>query len=245
MDHNFVATLKDLQASVERAFGKIKSNLGKFSSKDYSQQVTSMQSLRIEQQGAKTNINLMKMEVENLNEENNKTAWQETISKLQSQLDSYKKEISEKGQSMKTDTLGEEDIKVDLKGITVQQAFDRGDKILQQDQDAISRIKKVVNEDVDTMKQVNVELNAQSDKLDVVDEDLKEIDYSLKRAGEQIKAMFKIYATDKLIICMIVVIILLIISIIVVAAVNGKPSSSGATDHFNKTLSTNTTLASL
>lgn len=243
MDNNFIATLKDLQASVERGFSKLKVNLDKFNSKDYSQQGTAMKTLEVEQNGAKTNINLMKMEVENLNEENNKTQWQGMISKLQSQLEGYKKEISEKRKSMKSNTLIEDDIKVDVKGMSVQQAFDRGDKILQHDQDAINRIVKVVNEDVGTMKQVNIELNAQSDKLDAVDQDLKEIDYSLKRAGEQIKAMFKIYATDKLIVCMIIVILLIIIAIIIVAAVGDKKSNPKTpTDFFNSTSTVNTTL---
>jgi hypothetical protein len=69
------------------------------------------------------------------------------------------------------------------------------------------------------MKDVNVEINRQNEVLDNVNDEIKEIDFSLKRARKQMKTMLKMYATDKIIMCMIVVIILIIIIIIIVAAV--------------------------
>ena len=83
-------------------------------------------------------------------------------------------------------------------------------------------MKKIVGEDVDTMKEVNRELNRQNEALDNAENNLKEIDYSLKRAGKQVKTMFKMYATDKLIMCMIVVILLVIIAIIIASFVGSK-----------------------
>ena len=50
------------------------------------------------------------------------------------------------------------DAKVDLSKLTSQQVMDRGDKILNEDKNALNRMKKVLNTDLDTMKNVNKEL---------------------------------------------------------------------------------------
>ena len=81
-------------------------------------------------------------------------------------------------------------------------------------------MKKVVGEDVNTMREVNQELNRQNEALDNAENNLKEIDFSLKRAGQQIRTMFKMYASDKLILCLIFVIILIILCIIIASIVN-------------------------
>ena len=80
---------------------------------------------------------------------------------------------------------------------------------------------KIVNNDVDQMKNVNVELNAQQEKLENVDSDLKEMDYSLKRAGKQITNMFKLYAKDKCILGLIIIIVIIIVVIIIVSICGG------------------------
>ena len=78
-------------------------------------------------------------------------------------------------------------------------------------------MKKIVYQDLDTMKEVNRELLSQHEKLENAENDLQEIDYSLNRAGKQIKTMAKMYATDKLIMCMICCILLVVIAIVVVS----------------------------
>ena len=113
------------------------------------------------------------------------------------------------------------DAKVDLNQLNAQQVIDRGDKILDVDDQAIDNMAKIVNKDVDQMKNVNVELNAQQEKLENVDADLKEMDYSLKRAGKQITSMFKMYSHDKCITGLIIVILVIIVVIIIVAACGG------------------------
>ena len=106
--------------------------------------------------------------------------------------------------------------------------MDRGDKILEADRNAITRMKKVVYQDLDTMKEVNKELLSQHEKLENAENDLKEIDYSVNRAGKQIKIMAKMYATDKLIMCMICCILLVVVAIIVVSLVFGSDEEENA-----------------
>ncbi len=67
------------------------------------------------------------------------------------------------------------------------------------------------------MKDVNKELLSQREKLENAENELKEIDYSLNRAGKQLKTMAKMLATDKLILCMIGCIIIVVIAIIIVS----------------------------
>ena len=120
------------------------------------------------------------------------------------------------------------DAKIDVSKLTSQQAMDRGDKILQADRNAITRMKKVVYQDLDTMKEVNKELLSQHEKLENAENDLKEIDYSVNRAGKQIETMAKMYATDKLIMCMICCILLVVVAIIVVSLVFGSDEEENA-----------------
>ena len=101
------------------------------------------------------------------------------------------------------------------------QAMNDGDKIIKHDGEIINNMKEMVDKDLKTMQGVNIELERQHVVLDNVDKDLKDIDYSLKRAGQQIRNILKRYATDKLIMCFIVVIILVILAIII-ASIAGK-----------------------
>ena len=55
----------------------------------------------------------------------------------------------------------------------------------------------MVHGDIETMKGVNNELNRHNEVLENVNDDLNEIDFSLKRAGKQIKTMLKMNAIDK------------------------------------------------
>ena len=126
------------------------------------------------------------------------------------------------------------DAKIDVSKLTSQQAMDRGDNILKADRDAIARMKKVVYNDLDKMKDINKELLSQNEKLENAENDLKEIDYSVNRAGKQIKTMAKMYATDKFILCMIACILLVVIVIVIVALVlpSSEEESNGKQDTF-------------
>jgi len=218
MDNNSIAYLKDYQHLVERSIKKIEKNIKEFKS---SKNQKILKDLNKEINNSKGNLNLMKMECTNLKEEENQSEWNGTINKLTAKLDTLKQTVNNlKNQNVIDNTVDESDIdvKIDKSKLTSKQAMERGDKILKEDRNAIGNIKNIVNNDIDTMKNVKQELNRQVEVLNNVDDDLKEIDFSLKRAGKQMKTMLKMYATDKLIMCMIFVIILIIVVIIIVAA---------------------------
>lgn len=236
MDNNSIAILQDYESSIESSFKKMEKSAKSFEGSDQSQQNLIITTLNNELGTAKTNIGLMKMELSNLKEEGNISKWQEIINELQKTHDSFKAQMIQmrnKKNSMNDDPSNL-DVRVDMSKMSSQQVMNRGDDLLNADREAISRIKNVVNQDLDTMKEVNKELLSQNEKLENADKDLKEIDYSLNRAGKQIKTMAKMYATDKLIMCMIVCILLVIIAIVVVSFIfGGSENENTQHDSFN------------
>ena len=232
-----MAILQDYQSSIDTSYKKIEKFTKDYEGSDQSQQNLIMNNASMELSSAKTNLGLMKMELSNLKEEGNISKWQGIISELQSKHDSYKtllKQMKNKKNNAVDDPLNI-DVKVDLSKMTSQQVMDRGDNILNADREAIDRMKKVVNQDLDTMKDVNKELLSQNEQLENANKELKEIDYSLNRAGRQIKTMAKMYATDKLIMCMILCILIVIIAILIVSFAfdGGDSNSNGQHDSFN------------
>lgn len=238
METNAIATLQDYQASVERSFKKIEKNLSEYATSEISQQNLMISNINRELANVKNNIAQMRLEISTLNEEEHQTKWQSILSEIQSKNDLFKKQISDLTKGKRADFADPTDIniKVDLSKISSQQAIERGNNLVKESGNAIKNMEKIVSSDVKTMQEVNKELDRQGQALDNADKDLKEIDYSLKRAGEQMKTMFKMFATDKLIMCMIVVIVLVIISIIVVSLVGGDENNNynTPTDIFSK-----------
>ena len=223
MDNNSIAILKDYQSSIENSFKKIERLFYESSEADPSQKNISMNNINSEMKSVKYTIGLIKYEIANLKEESNINKWNEISSQLNARNDKYKLKYDQIKQSQENinnnidnDYLNI-DAKVDLSKMNSQQVMDRGSKILEQDKNAINRMKKVVYQDLETMKEVNKELVSQHEKLENAEVDLKEIDYSVNRAGKQIKTMAKMYSTDKLIMCMIFCILLVVIAIIIVS----------------------------
>ena len=223
MDTNSVAILQDYQSSIDISFKKMEKTSKEFEGADSSQQNLAINSLKKEVATIKTNIGLMKMELSNLKDEANVNQWQEVITELQTKHDKYKSKITQmENRKNNIDDGGlAVDSGVDVKQLNSEQAMKYGDNILASDRDAIKNMKKVVRQDLNTMKDVNRELLEQNEKLENAENDLKEIDYSLNRAGQQIKTMAKMYATDKMVLCMIFLIILIIVAIILMTTVFG------------------------
>ena len=221
MDNNSIAILQDYQTSIESSFKKIERLFNEAEGADLSQQNLAMNNIKLEINGAKNNMGLIKFETANLKEEGNVSKWNEIMAEMNLKLDSYKGRLDQLknggiNNNIENDPLNI-DAKVDLSKMTSQQVMNRGDEILRQDKDALNRIKKTVYHDLDTMKDVNKELLSQREKLENAENDLKEIDYSLNRAGKQLKTMAQMLATDKLILCMIGCIIIVVIAIIIVS----------------------------
>ena len=190
MDNNCIAYLKDYQLLVESSIKKIEKKMKEYKT---SKNHDILNSLNKEINSSKGNLNLMEMEIANLKDEENSSEWNEIINKLTKKVDSLKKSINEmknENQNIIDNTIDESDIdvKIDKSKLTSKQAMQRGDKILKEDKKALNNMKKVVQGDIQTMKDVNVELNRQNEVLDNVNDDLKGIDFSLKRAGKQMNA---------------------------------------------------------
>ena len=220
MDNNSIAILQDYQSSIDFSFKKIERLFTEAENSDLSQKNLSMNSITSELKSVKNNIGLIRFEIANLKEESNVNKWNEIVSQINSRNDNFKLHLDQLKNNQNSNSIDDPlniDAKIDVSKLTSQQAMDRGDKILQADRNAIDRMKKVVYQDLDTMKEVNRELLSQNEKLENAENDLKEIDYSVNRAGKQIKTMAKMLATDKLIMCMIVCILLVIIAIVIVS----------------------------
>ena len=231
MDNNSIAILQDYQSSIETSFKKIERLLNDATGAELSQQNLAVNNINNEMKAIKGNIGLIKFEIANLKEESNRTKWNEITSQINSRLDSYKERLNELrngGSNNDTNDHLNIDAKVDLSKLTSQQVMDRGDKILNEDKNALNRMKKVLNTDLDTMKNVNKELLIQNEKLENADNDLKEIDNSLNRAAKQMKTIAKMIATDKLIMCLIGFILLAIIAVVIVFFVLPSSNEDGS-----------------
>ena len=238
MDNNNIATLQDYQFLIETSFKKMEKLTKDFTILDQSQQNISLNTLNKEYENVKINIGLMNSELSSLKEETNSIKWKKIICDLQLIQDSYKVKIDKMKNKKNNNNIINDplsiDIKVDMTQMSSQQVINRGDNILHSDRGAIGRMKKIVNKDLDTMREINRELLGQNENLENSGKEIKEIDYSLNRAGKQIKTMAKIFATDKLIICMIFFILFVIIAIIILSFFfNGNENTNSKYDSFN------------
>jgi hypothetical protein len=240
-----IATLKDSKQKIEQILERIKKNLQKFGNLDPSEQDRTSNQLYTDFKYAGNELESMKVEVGNVKNESSQRAFKDQITILKQEIKKLQDDFTQK-QNSKNQLGGLllEDINLKVKRndeLNVQEAIDKGDNILREDKDAISRMNRQVRQDIDIAKAIQNDLEQQDQKLNKTEKDLKEIDYSLNRAGKQLKTMFKMYATDKLIMCMIVVIVLVIIAIIVVAAVGGDKEGKFNVPHDIFTSSTTTT----
>ena len=232
MDKDTISLLKDYESSIEKSFKKIDKSILPFIKNDKNKK-SLKSSLKQELEKIEKNIDLMKLEIQNLKDQEEKDLWNEKKSTLKSKFQTYSKmDISKisKLNRQKVDHL-DPDAKVNHRELTSQQAMDRGDLLVKVDGNIIGRIGRVVNGDIDTIKGTNEELNIQKEKLENVDKDLVEIDYSLNRARNKITSMFKMYSKDKCIICLIVVILIIIVTIIIISACGGDNANNFNVPH--------------
>jgi SNARE protein len=115
--------------------------------------------------------------------------------------------------------------------MTSLEVMQAGDNMLKEDAVKVNNIGKEARKQLDIGREINKDLEEQKNKLDNIDNDLKEIDYSLKRASKQLGVMLRMYATDKIILIMIVLIVLAIIGIIVASAVGADPEGKFNVPH--------------
>ena len=236
MNNKYIATLQDYQSLIESSFKKMEKITKDFNSLDQSQQKLSLCKLKTESHNIYINLGLMNSELSCLKDENNSIKWKKIISDLQLTYNLFKSQITklERKNNIINDDPLSIDVKIDMSKMSSQQVINRGNNILQSDKEAIYRMKKVANIDLYTIKEINRELLGQEEKLENSGKEIKEIDNSLNRAGNQIKTIAKIFVNDKLIICMILFILVAIISVIILSFfLNGNENTNSKYDSFN------------
>lgn len=227
MDNITIATLKDFQTPIGKSFEGIDKKIKSYAKGDKRQKISIKKNIQKELEYIKNNLEQMKIEMDKLKEEENINEWEEIYNKLESKRKAYKEKLNNleipktNNDEENNEDYLDPDAKVDLNDLNVEQAMKRGDNILDADDNAIKNMNQIVNKDNDIMKGVNSELNRQGEQLGVADKDLKEMEFSIGRARKKITSMFKLYASDKCITCLIVVILLIIVIIIIVSACGG------------------------
>ena len=185
MDINGIATLQDYKSSIETSFKKMEKIFNEEEGADQSQQNLAIGSINSELKTIKYNIGLIQLEITNLKEESNINKWNKIISEINAKNDSYKRRLEQLKSGHISSNMDDPlniNQKLDLSKMSSKQVMARGDKILEEDRNAISRMKKVAYNDLDTMKEVNKELLIQHEKLENAEVELKEIDNILNRA---------------------------------------------------------------
>ena len=242
--------LKDNKLQVENLITKIKNNLNKYEALDKSDQVKLSNIIYGDLKNIDTLINVMKVDVKQLKDENQEKVFNDHISMFKQEYKKLNEEFKEKqNQKSGLDNLLLQDIQIQQKPLDQMNILEikkRGDDVLNAGDDAIGRIERKVEGQIDIINNVKADLERQEKVLVGVQDNLKEIDYSLARARKHLATMFKMYATDKIIMCMIVIILLVIIAIIIVAAVGGDKNNSFNVPHdiwvTNSTKNATTTL---
>jgi len=238
-DNIIIDSLKDLQNSIEKSFEEIDKKIKAYNKGDKKQKNLTKKYILKELELIKKNNNQIKLDSESISRESIKEEWVKIHNKYKSKIKEYKEKINDlesaqanigEGQEQEDD-YKDPDAKVNLDELNVEQAMKRGDEILNADENALNNMGKVVHEDVDIMKDANKELERQKEQLDVADTDLKEMEFSIERARKKITNIFKLYASDKCITCLIVVILIIIITIIIVSACGGDNKNNFNVPH--------------
>jgi len=236
MDNSAIATLEDIQKAIEESLEEIENKINSYRNEDKKGKNLIKKEVQKELENIKKKGQNMLNEINDLRDEENKEKWEKIFSNLKKRIKEYKEKINnidtlQISNEEKKDEYLDPDAKVSVNELNVEQAMKRGDNILEDDGKRITNMNKIVNKDVDTMKGVNIALNDQKIKLEGVDNDLKEIDFSIDRARKKITDMFKIYASDKCVICLIVVILIIIVTIILVSAFGGDNKNNFNVPH--------------
>jgi DNA repair exonuclease SbcCD ATPase subunit len=230
-----IATLKDSKSKIESLIEKIKANLKKFDNLEPSEQTRLTNIIYSDFKYANSELDSMKNEVKLLKTEQTEKAFKDHIQTLKAEIKKLQEDFTDK-QNQKKDLGGLllDDIQIKEKRndeMNILELKSKGDRILKEDDDAIKRIDKKVLNQLEIADAIKQDLHKQNQKLENTQKDLKEIDYSLARAKKQLVTMFKMYATDKIIMCLIVIIVLVILAIIITAAVGGDKNNSFNVPH--------------
>ena len=199
MDNNFISALKDTESSFTKKISLIEKYINEFSLSNSTNQQKLLSKIKIEFDSMKTDLKLMKTDIMNLVQEENRSSWQEKYCSFKSQKEQIENKISKLkiGTNDSSNFKDEEDYmnlnkKVDLNKLSCEQVMKRGDKILEEDDKSLQNMIKTLNKGRDMMKETNKQLYKQMEDMDRINQELNEMDGSLNRTKKTISYMNKI-----------------------------------------------------
>lgn len=221
MDTN-IAVLKDNKRQIESLLRRIQLNKDKYNSAELSEKLKIKDNFKMDFRSIKEIMSAMEMEIGSLKSEDAEVEYKAVLGAFKSKTKTLHEEIEALDRQQQQIQMKEIIIEdSQFNGLKVQEAFDKGDKIIEEGDRAIERMTKKIAESKDVAGITKQALIKQRQQLMDTQKNLKEMDYSLERTQKVLKKMAKRYATDKCIMVMIVLIALSIIAIIIVGAVGG------------------------
>ena len=197
MDKNFISALEDTSDSISKKITLIKKYFKEITPSNNSSKQKILPKIKLEFDGIKTDLHLMKTDLMNLQQSENQTIWKEKYSNFKSQKEKLEIEINKLKSEGKNEINDEEDYmdinkKVDLTKLSSEKVMKRGDKILEEDEKSLQNMIKTLSKGRSMMQDTNKELYRQMDAMDRIDGELNEMDGSLNRAKKTINYMNKI-----------------------------------------------------
>lgn len=195
MDKNYLSALEDTNNSITKKIASIHKYLAQYSSADSNNKQFLLSKINNEFNGVKTDLRLIKADMMNLEQSENKNIWKEKYSNLKMQKEKLENEINKLKSSAKIDESEDYmniDKKVDLGKLSSEQVMKRGDKILKEDEKSLQNMIKTLSKGREMMQETNKELYKQMESMDRIDGELNEMDGSLNRAKKTISYMNKI-----------------------------------------------------
>ena len=197
MDKNFISALEDTSDSISKRITLIKKYFKEITPSNNSSKQKILPKIKLEFDGIKTDLRLMKTDLMNLQQSENQIIWKEKYSNFKSQKEKLEIEINKLKSEGKNEINDEEDYmdinkKVDLAKLSSEKVMKRGDKILEEDEKSLQNMIKTLSKGRSMMQDTNKELYRQMDAMDRIDGELNEMDGSLNRAKKAINYMNKI-----------------------------------------------------
>lgn len=225
MENNYQIILKDSSDFINKNFSKLEILLNDTKNKDTISQIN----LILEE--IENKLKSMKNDKNNLNE-SDKNLWAGNIKELKLKYEEYKKEYEDITKNKKEENTDPENIdeSIDHNKLTIEEEYKRGKKILDEDNRIIGELIDIVSKDGETCIIISKNLEEQGKKIEDISPQLKEIDYSLNRAGKKVKSMMKELLKDNFIKCLIGIVSIIILTIIIVSLVKGKNSNDNSTN---------------
>ena len=197
MDKNTISTLEDTSDSISKKITLIKKYFKEISPSNNSSKQKILSKIKLEYDGLKTDLRLMKTDLMDLQQSENQIIWKEKYSNFKSQKEKLEIEINKLKSEGKNEINDEEDYmdinkKVDLGKLSSEKVMKRGDKILEEDEKSLQNMIKTLSKGRSMMQDTNKELYRQMDAMDRIDGEHNEMDGSLNRAKKTINYMNKI-----------------------------------------------------